>query len=206
MVGGTTTPGWSHRGIYHLRPDMKFKPVFVLFPLLLLGAPIYAQSPCAECLTAVEENLNKCLANAISAGDKISCDDSRQARMKACVNSVCKIERDEREKRDTRYEQQTLNPPGLVPYTPTRIEWLALIVNSQVQHEASIDSPYTLAIAQADHETLLILVRYHPTVNREIMNGRIDTAREIIMTTAKSYGWEKWVKIRERVEMYPAKQ
>ena len=33
-----------HRGIYHLRPDMKFKPVFALFPLLLLGAPIYAQA------------------------------------------------------------------------------------------------------------------------------------------------------------------
>ena len=191
------------RGIYHLRPDTKFKPVFALFPLLLLGAPIYAQSPCAECLTAAEEHLKKCLDNAIGAGDKISCNDSREAGMKACVNSVCKIERDEREKRDTRNEQQTQNQPGITPHTPTKIEWLALAANSQLRQDSSADRPFSLSVVQVDHETLLIVVRYHPTVNREMMNRTIDTAREVIMITAQSYGWDKWVKIRERVEMYP---
>ena len=192
------------RGIYHLRADMKFKPVFALFPLLLLGAPIYAQSPCAECLTADEENLKKCLDNAIGAGDKISCHDSRQTGMKACVNSVCKIERDEGEKRDTRNEQQTQNQPGITPHTPTKIEWLALAANSQLRQDSSADRPFSLSVVQVDHETLLIVVRYHPTVNREMMHRTIDTAREVIMITAQSYGWDKWVKIRERVEMYPS--
>jgi hypothetical protein len=102
--------------------------------------------------------------------------------------------------------QQTPDRPGLRPYTPTQIEWLALTVNSQLRQDASVDSPYSLAVVQSNHETLLILVRYDPTVNREIMNSTINAAREVIMTTAKSYGWDKWVKIRERVEMYPPKK
>lgn len=102
--------------------------------------------------------------------------------------------------------QQAPNRPGLMPYTPTQIEWLALTVNSQLRQDASVDNPYSLNVVQADHETLLIFVRYLPTVNREIMNSAIDTARQVIMITAKGYGWDKWVKIRERVEMYPPKK
>ena len=63
--------------------------------------------------------------------------------------------------------------------------------------------PYSLDIILVDHETLLIVARYHPTVNREIMNWIIETAREAIKSTAKSHGWDKWVKIRASVEMYP---
>jgi hypothetical protein len=99
--------------------------------------------------------------------------------------------------------QQTPNRPGLAPYTPTQIEWLALMMNSQLREHPSIDSPYSLDIVQMNHETLLIFVRYAPTVNRESMNRSINTAREVIMMTAKSYGWDNWVKILERVEMYP---
>jgi len=177
--------------------------VFALFLLLFLGSPVYAQSPCSECFKAAEKELKRCLDNAISAGDKMSCDDSKQAQAKACVNGECRIERDEHEKRDNRSEQQTPNRPGRTLYTPTEIEWLALTMRASLRHDASTDSPYSLDIILVDDETLLIVVRYHPTVNREIMNRTIDTAREAIRSTAKSYGWDKWVKIRESVEMYP---
>ena len=183
---------------------MNVRLVFALFPLLLLGSPVYAQSPCSECLKAAEEELKKCLDNAISAGDKISCAESRQAGMKACVNGECTIERDERAKRDNGNEQQTSNRPGLTSYTPTKIEWLALVVNSQLRQDSSADRPFFLSVVQVDHETLLIFVRYHPTVNQEMMNSTINNARDVILIAAKSYGWDKWVKIRERIEMYPS--
>lgn len=176
--------------------------VFALFPLVFLGSPIYAQGPCSECLAAAEEERKKCLDNAFSVGDKISCDDSRQAQVKTCTDRECRIER---EKDHNRSEQQTPNRAGLAPYTPTQIEWLALIVNSYLRHEATADNPYDLSVVQEDHETLLIVVRYHPTLNREMMNGIIDSAREAIRSRAKSYGWDKWIKIRENVGMYPPK-
>ena len=179
---------------------MGVRVVLALLPLLFLGSPLYAQSSCSECLTAAEEGLRKCLDNAYSADDKISCDDGHQADAKACTNRECKIER---EKGESRNEQQAPSRAGLTPYTPTQIEWLALTVNSQLRHEATADNPYDLSVVQEDHETLLIVIRYHPTVNREMMNRIIDTAREAIRSTAKRYGWDKWVKIRESVGMYP---
>lgn len=87
------------------------------------------------------------------------------------------------------------------PYTPNRIEWLALICNDQLRQDATMDSPFSLSVVHSDHETLLIFVRYQANVNREIMNTSIDTARNVIMITAKGYGWDKWLKIKEQVEM-----
>ncbi len=99
------------------------------------------------------------------------------------------------------YGQQPQNKPGLLPYTPTRIEWLALVVNAQLRRDATVVNPFTLSVVQSDHETLLIFVQYHPKTDREMMNQSIETAREVIRITANGYGWSKWVKVRERVEM-----
>jgi len=100
-------------------------------------------------------------------------------------------------------EDQT-NRPGLVSYTPTRIEWLALKVNSIANRRISTDFPYNLDIIETDHETLLIRVVYYPypSANRQVINLEIDSAREVITSMAKSYGWEKWIKVREEVVMY----
>jgi hypothetical protein len=38
-------------------PVMKVRLAFALLPLLFLGSPVYAQSPCSECLKAAEKNL-----------------------------------------------------------------------------------------------------------------------------------------------------
>jgi hypothetical protein len=42
-------------------------------------------------------------------------------------------------------------------------------------------------------------------MTREGLNKSIEAARESIKQTARSYGWDKWVKIRETVELSPAK-
>ena len=75
---------------------MKFKLVFALFPLILLGTPLYAQidqSLCLQCLTTAKEELKKCLDEAISQEDKKSCQEKQEARTKACEEGECKIER-----------------------------------------------------------------------------------------------------------------
>jgi len=99
--------------------------------------------------------------------------------------------------------EDQIDRPGLVPYTPTRIEWLALTTNSIAQHQLTSENQYTLTIVNESHDTLVIFVRYTADVKREVMNIDIDTARQVIMTTARGYGWDKWVKVRERIELYP---
>ena len=115
-------------------------------------------------------------------------------------------------------EQQMPDQPGLTLYTPTKIEWLALTVNSQLQYEHHSNDPYELYVVQADHDTLQIFIQYLPAVyprpragdprpfptgDPETMKHKIKAAREKIMTTAKRYGWDTWVKIQEPVESPP---
>lgn len=105
----------------------------------------------------------------------------------------------------TALAEPTQSKPGLQPYVPNRIEWLALVLNSQLRQDPTVDSPYSVNIVNTDHETILLFVRYQPNVNREVLNMAVDMAREVIQTTAKSYGWGKWVKVKERVEMVKPK-
>jgi hypothetical protein len=80
---------------------MNITPAFALFSLLVLGAPVYAESPCLECLKAAKDELKQCLANAISVEDKISCEEKQEAQAKECGDGECRIER---EQSDTRNE------------------------------------------------------------------------------------------------------
>src|SRR3989442_16007138 len=91
--------------------------------------------------------------------------------------------------------------PGLQPYIPTRIDWLTIALQASLRTAMTEENRFTLQITSPDSETILIYVRYLPNVDREVMNMRIDTARKVIQITAKSYGWDSWVKIKEDVQM-----
>jgi hypothetical protein len=91
--------------------------------------------------------------------------------------------------------------PGAEPYIPTRIDWLTTVLQASLRTERLQEDGYNLQITYLDSETVLIYVRYLPTVNREIMNNGIETAREVIQITAKGYGWDKWLKVREDIQM-----
>jgi hypothetical protein len=60
---------------------------------------------------------------------------------------------------------------------------------------------YDLDITSPDPETILIYVRYLPNVNREAMNITLVTTRKVIDITAKSYGWDSWLKVREDIQL-----
>jgi hypothetical protein len=78
----------------HRMTNLKFKLVFGLSSLLLLGTPIYGQiidqSLCIQCLTTAKAELKKCLEAAISQEDKKSCQEKQEKHAKTCVNE-CKI-------------------------------------------------------------------------------------------------------------------
>lgn len=176
--------------------------LFALSLLLLLTAPVTAQSPCSDCFYAAEEEVRRCLGNAISADDKNSCLENRRVRLKACSENQCQTVREETATKET---QVTPARPGLAPYTPTEGEWLALITRAALRREASPDLPYSLDIVLADPQTLQIIVRHASTMDREQVRKAVDAAKESIKNIARGYGWDKWVKIRETVETYAVK-
>jgi hypothetical protein len=72
---------------------MKITLAFMLLAIMLLCAPLYAQSLCAKCIEASQAELKKCLDEAISQEDKKSCLEKQEKRAKACDDGDCKIER-----------------------------------------------------------------------------------------------------------------
>ena len=76
---------------------MNVKLVVAIISQLLLALKADAQSPCSECLQAVEQELNSCLANAISVDDRNDCEERRVRDMKACEDRECRVERESKE-------------------------------------------------------------------------------------------------------------
>jgi len=101
---------------------------------------------------------------------------------------------------------ETRTKPGLEPYTPTRMEWLILDLQANGRHEMTALDAYGLNFVSPDNETVVIFVRYSPKVSREAMNIGVDTARRLVESTAKGYGWQSWVKTREDIKMVQPKR
>jgi hypothetical protein len=94
---------------------------------------------------------------------------------------------------------------GSQPYTPTRLEWLAVALNAADRTDPSPDKLYELFYMQNELEDAIIInVFYHPAVNREIMNADIIGAQKVIKAYIEAYGWD-WVRIRENVQMKQSK-
>jgi hypothetical protein len=91
--------------------------------------------------------------------------------------------------------------PGSQPFTPTRIDWLTTTLQASLRDESLQTGGFDLQITSSDPETVVIYVRYSTDVNRKAMNISMDAARKVIELTAKRYGWEKWVKVREDVQL-----
>jgi hypothetical protein len=91
---------------------------------------------------------------------------------------------------------------GNRPYTPTRLEWIAVELNAELRVDLSESTGYSMQFVPIGNaDTIVIWVLYLPSVNREVMNMAIDSAKKIMATRTKSHGWSSWLKVTERVEM-----
>ena len=92
-------------------------------------------------------------------------------------------------------EKTPEKPQGLHIYTPTRLEWLAVMLNTLFQYDDLSSDRFMLYYrGLKDGETIQIVVRYYADVNRDLMEGRIKVAKEAISRYAKLYEWESWIK------------
>jgi hypothetical protein len=79
-------------------------------------------------------------------------------------------------------------------------------MEAQMGQNFSMGEGYSMDfVGLAAENTILLYVRYLPSVNREIMNGSIENAKNVISIAAKGEGWSSWLKIREDVKMVDQK-
>ena len=90
---------------------------------------------------------------------------------------------------------------GLHIYTPTRLEWLAVTLNTLFQHDNLSSDGFTLYyIGLNDGETIRIVVRYNANASESFLDQKIQVAKEAISSCAKVYGWESWIKTEVDIE------
>ena len=91
---------------------------------------------------------------------------------------------------------------GALPYTPSRLEWLAVELNAGGRVDLSEASGFSLDYVPIESENaIVIFVRYLPAVNREAMNIAIDNARSIVTLKTKARHWGSWLRVKENIEI-----
>ena len=101
------------------------------------------------------------------------------------------------------YSQQTQKiKECMKPYTPNRLEWLALESNAIVRTDTLDEQGYYLVFIPIEKDsTILIYVKYTTNTNRAAMNIGIDAARKVLQINAKSRGWDSWLQIKEQIDL-----
>ena len=84
--------------------------------------------------------------------------------------------------------------PGSEEYKPSRLEWLAVMVNSiiQVMDLRGINSFFLPA---ADGKTLTLVVMSESDISEEYLDVYVDRAKGIAQVVSKRYGWDSWVEV-----------
>ena len=91
--------------------------------------------------------------------------------------------------------------PGFEEYTPTRLDWLTVMLNSQFRHDSTVSDRFTLSyLPGLDGKSLYVIVKYYGDVNKERMNEKIDFAKKAISAVSEMYKWDSWLEVKVDVE------
>ena len=96
-------------------------------------------------------------------------------------------------------ESSTKTSDGMKPYIPTRLEWLAVVLNSENRTDITDISGFSLTFVPYGENTIMIFVTY--TLHTEAMNLAVEGAHKIIDLETKRRGWNSWIKIIEKFDL-----
>jgi hypothetical protein len=94
--------------------------------------------------------------------------------------------------------------PGMIAYTPTRVEWLALQLEADYRDENFENvGQYSIGFAPKFPNTIMILVNYTGAASAANVDTAIDVARILVKKEASNYGWSDWVKVEVQRKVLP---
>ena len=92
---------------------------------------------------------------------------------------------------------------GFEEYTPSRLEWFVVMLNSMVQYmnvtlgENDVVYAYTLS---PDRNTIVMHMRHFADLPSELVKRYEDKGKNLAITLAKSYKWDSWLEIQTQFE------
>lgn len=88
--------------------------------------------------------------------------------------------------------------PGFEDYTPSRLEWLVVMLNSLAQYLNTLPGERIefAYIPGEDGKTIILRIRYHSDLPPEVLKTIEDSAKTFAMSIAQNYKWDSWIKIK----------
>ena len=95
-------------------------------------------------------------------------------------------------------------PPGFEEYTPSRLEWLVVILNSYVHYTYDkLKMNYgieCLFIPNGDGKTLILKIRYFADASLELVEDFSENVKTFALQIARGHKWDSWLKIHTKFE------
>lgn len=99
------------------------------------------------------------------------------------------------------HAQKGVKTEGAKPYTPTRLQWLAVKLNAELGRQFSQDGFQMLFVPKEAENTIVILVNYFKgSVRPGQIEAEVKHAKKVIELTAQARKWDKWLKIKQLVK------
>ncbi|RKU12641.1 hypothetical protein C6501_10865 [Candidatus Poribacteria bacterium] len=91
--------------------------------------------------------------------------------------------------------------PGLEKHTPTRLDWLAVILNAQFGYDNVASDRFTLSyLPGVDGKSLSVIVKHFADADKKRMEERIDLAKKAVSAVSEMYDWDSWLEVKVDVE------
>ena len=91
---------------------------------------------------------------------------------------------------------------GFEEYTPSRLEWLIVMLNSYVHYINTIpDDPFDyLYTLGSDGNTIVMHMRYYTDTPPETTQHFADIGKNFAINVAKRYNWDSWINIQTELD------
>lgn len=95
----------------------------------------------------------------------------------------------------------SVKAPGLEKYTPTRLDWLTVMLNAQFRYDNAISDRFSLSyLPGQDGKTVYVIVKHFADANKKRMDERIDLAKKAVSAVSELYEWDSWLEVKVDVE------
>jgi len=106
----------------------------------------------------------------------------------------------------TLYSKGATGPtePGMIAYTPTRLEWLALQLQANYRDE-NFDNAgqYGVGFIPKSPNTIVIFVTYTEAASAANVDTAVLVAQTALKRESSRFGWSDWVKVEVQRKQLP---
>ena len=92
---------------------------------------------------------------------------------------------------------------GQQPYTPTRAQWLSVVLNSTniISNPVSHKGISVVFASDSKRDTIKIILNHPKELSQDMVDTLIAHQKSRVLAAANFHGWDSWLKIEVHVEV-----